>query len=154
MITTSYRSAAGLNAKWLSFAATLSRVQLLHSSLSCFISTLLLTLFAQPHILGYFVFLGWTEGPWGEILSIHRICDLELSFSLCQAFVFTLFYVKTEYPSLLFCIPICCFLSSHSTNPLPEMPIFAVCVCVCVCVRACVRACVRVCVCVCMCVRA
>ena len=26
---------------------------------SCFVSTLILALFAQPHILGYSVFLGW-----------------------------------------------------------------------------------------------
>ena len=34
---------------------------------------------------------GGQKDPWGEILSRHRTCDLELSFSLCQAFVFMLF---------------------------------------------------------------
>ena len=43
-------------------------------------------------ILGYFVFLGWAGGAGGEILSIHRTCDLELSSSLCQAFIFILFF--------------------------------------------------------------
>ena len=33
---------------------------------------------------------GGQKDPWGEILSRHRTCDLELSFSLCQAFVFML----------------------------------------------------------------
>ena len=51
--------------------------------------TLLLVL---AQILGYFVFLGWAGGAGGEILSIHRSCDLELSSSLCQAFIFTLFF--------------------------------------------------------------
>ena len=42
---------------------------------------------------------GGQENPGGEILSIHRTCHLELSFSLCQAFVFTLsFLVKSEKP--------------------------------------------------------
>ena len=44
------------------------------------------------------------------------------------------------YPPLLFCTLICCFLSSHCTNPLPVMHVFVVCVC------ACIRACVCVCV--------
>ena len=43
-----------------------------------------------PWILRYSVFLGWVGGPWGEIVSIHRTCDLELSSYLCQAFIFTL----------------------------------------------------------------
>ena len=32
------------------------------------------------------------EDPRGEILSIHWTCSLELTSSLCQAFVFTLFF--------------------------------------------------------------
>ena len=56
-----------------------------------FISTLLLAVFAQPRILTSSVFLGWAEGPGGEILSIHWTCALELPSSLCQAF-FTLFF--------------------------------------------------------------
>ena len=31
------------------------------------------------------------KDPGGEILSIHRTCDLELSSSLCQVSVFILF---------------------------------------------------------------
>ena len=30
------------------------------------------------------------EGPGGEIPQMHQSCDLELSSSLCQAFIFTL----------------------------------------------------------------
>ena len=98
----------------------------------------ILALFAKPQI-----FRG-QEDPGGEILSIHRTCDLELSSAICQTFFFTFFfYVKTENPPLLFRTLICRFLSSHSTNPSPVMH-----VCLCVCVRACVRECVRVCVCV------
>ena len=37
----------------------------------------------------------------GEILSIQRTCDLELSSCLCQAFVFTLLLNKTKNPSRL-----------------------------------------------------
>ena len=75
------------------------------------------------------------EDPGGEILSIHRTCDLELSSSLCQAFVSTLFLqVKTEHSSLLFCILISRFPTFHSTNPSPVMHVSGVCVCVCVCV--------------------
>ena len=58
------------------------------------------------------------------------------------------------YPPLLFCTLICCFLSSHCTNPLPVMHVFVVCVCVCmrtfahmfvwVCARMCSCTCVGV----------
>ena len=65
-ISTGYQSAAGFNTKYLSSASTLSLVQLLHTSLNCFISTLLLAFFAQPRILGSSMFLGWAEGPWGR----------------------------------------------------------------------------------------
>ena len=54
LISIGFRSAAGFNAKYLSPASTLSLVQLLHTSLSCFISILLL-LFVQPQILGFSV---------------------------------------------------------------------------------------------------
>ena len=90
---------------------------------------------------------------------MHRTCDLEPSSSLFEAFVITLFFlVKIENSPLLFCILLCRFLSSHSTNPSPLMHVFVVCVCVCVCmcvcacVRACVHACVRVRACVRVCV--
>ena len=53
-----------------------------------------------------------------------------------------------ENPSLLFCILICCFLSSHSTNLSPVMQVFVVSVFVCVCV--CVCTCVHTRVCMCM----
>ena len=54
-ISTGYQLTAGFNTKYLSSVST---------SLICFISTLLLALFAQPRILGSSVFLGWEEGPW------------------------------------------------------------------------------------------
>ena len=50
--------------------------------------TLIIMLFSLPS-LG----LEYSEGqkdPEGEILSVHWTCNLELSSSLCQAFVFTL----------------------------------------------------------------
>ena len=59
-------SRAGFSTKWLSSTPTLSQVQLLHTSLSYFISTLLLAVFAQPRILGFTMFLGWAGGPWGR----------------------------------------------------------------------------------------
>ena len=63
----------------------------LHTSLGCFISTLFLTLFTQPRILRYSVFLGWAGGPWGR--DSFNILDLwyeTLFLSLSQAFVFIL----------------------------------------------------------------
>ena len=52
------------NTKLLSSASTLSLVQLLHTSLGCFISALILALIPQSRILGYPVFLGKARGPW------------------------------------------------------------------------------------------
>ena len=63
---TSCKSAAGFNTKQLSSACTLLWVQLLHTSLSCCTSTVLLTFFAQPRILRSSVLLGWAERPWGR----------------------------------------------------------------------------------------
>ena len=60
-------------------SSRLFRVKPFHTSLICFIPTLLLALFAQPQILGYSVFLGWEEEPWGRDFSVHRICGMELS---------------------------------------------------------------------------
>ena len=51
------------------------------------------------------------EDSGDEIFSIHRTCDLELSSSLCHhSSSLSFFKVKTENPSLLFCILICHFL--------------------------------------------
>ena len=47
-------------------STSLFLVQPLHTSLSYFISTLLLALFAQPRIFAASVFLGWAGGPWGR----------------------------------------------------------------------------------------
>ena len=90
---------------------------------------------------------------WGEILSVYRICHLELTAFLSLACHVTLFFqVKTENQSLLFCQLIYRFLSSVSTIPMTTMLVFlrVACVCVgvgggiCVCVCACVcLACVR-----------
>ena len=63
-------------------------VQFLHTFLSCFISALLLALFAEPRIMTR-TFL---TDPGGEILSIRRTYDLELSSCQCQAFVFNDFF--------------------------------------------------------------
>ena len=77
---------------------------------------------------------GVQEDSWGEILSVYRICHLELSFFLCQAcHVTLLFQVRTENPPLLFCRLIYDFLSSVAIKPMTTMLVFfAVCVCVCV----------------------
>ena len=59
---------------------------------------------------------------------------------------------------LLFCILICCFLFSHSTNPSSLMHVFVVgvrvCVSVCVCVYeyVCLYVCASVCVSICVCI--
>ena len=55
--------------------STLLLVQPLHTSLSCSISTLL-ALFAQPRILASSVFLGWAGGPWGrDPFNISDLCS-------------------------------------------------------------------------------
>ena len=102
------------------------------------------------------------SGPWGFPGNVTLLCD---GHSTCWIFVsFHIFQVLctsidnhmlahvyactcvpactdtcTENPSLLFCILICCFLSSHSTSLSPVM-------------RACVCVCVYTCACMCMCV--
>ena len=83
----------GFNTKRLSSASKLSLVQLLHTPLSCFISTLLLSL-SLLSLLYWDItrFQCGQEDPGGEMLSINWTCDLELSISLCRAFVFTLFF--------------------------------------------------------------
>ena len=113
---------------------TLSLVQLLHTSQSCFISALLLALFAQPQMLGSSVFLGW-----GRDLFITSTCDREL-FLFCQAFVFALFfYLKTEEKKP----PISSLLHtdlSFSFFTLYQPVTSNACICrrcVCVCVRVC-----------------
>ena len=73
------------------------------------------------------------EDSWGEILSVHRTCHLELSFFLSKAcHVTLLFQVKTENTPLLFCLLIFslssfCFHQTHDYYAC----VFAVCVCVC-----------------------
>ena len=42
--------------------------------------------------LGYLDLPCSSDGPSGEILSVHRACDLELSSSLCETFFFSLFF--------------------------------------------------------------
>ena len=48
-----------------------------------------------------------------------------------------------EKPPLLVCIPMCLFLSSHSTNLSPVVHAFVVCMCMCVCVCVCVHVCMH-----------
>ena len=66
LISIGYRSAAGFNTKLLSPASTLSLVQLLHTSLSRFISVLLLCLFIQSRILRFSVSQGCEGLPLGR----------------------------------------------------------------------------------------
>ena len=68
------------------------------------------------------------------ILSIHQTRDLELSSSLCQAFIFTLLSQNWKPTSSLLHTDLSFF--SHATNPPPAMHVFGVCVC---CVWACMR---------------
>ena len=77
---------------------------------------------------------------WGEILSVYRICHLELSSFLSQTCHITLlFQVKTENSPLLFCLLIYHFLSSVSINPMTSMLMFLRCACVSVCVCMCMH---------------
>ena len=101
------------------------------------------------------------EDSWGEILSVHRTCHLELSSFLCQACHVTfLFQVKLK--TYLFSSAHCHFVSSVSIKPMTSMLVFLRCVCVCLCVRVlacdmcrCMQfVCVCLCVCVCVCLRA
>ena len=127
--------------KYLSRSSTLSLAQLLHTS-RCFVSPLPLALFAQCS-LGYSDLPCSEDGkedPGGEILSVHRTCHLELSSSLCRAFLF-----------VHFCILICRFCLSFRLHlPITSNACIysSVCVCVCVRERGRVCVCVRACVCV------
>ena len=87
-------------------------VHLLHTSLNCFISTFLLALFAQAPDTHIFRVPRIGRKTLGERSFQYIGSEIWNSLpSLCQAFVFTLFFsVKTENPSLLFCILICRFL--------------------------------------------
>ena len=106
-ILTRYPSAAGFNAKQLSSAYTLSLVQLLHTSLICFISLHLHSPTRSSLGLRYSDLLCSEDGqkdPEVEILSLRRTCDLELSFSLTirQSSSFSSFKSKRKTtPSLL-----------------------------------------------------
>ena len=130
--------------------STLSLVQLLHTSLSCFISIHLLILFVQPQILWFSVSQGCARGLLGR--DPFSISDLSSgTLFLCQACHFTLlFQVKTENLPLLFCLMIYHFLSSVPIKPLTSMLAYLQCACMCVCVCVCVHVCVCV-VCVCVC---
>ena len=106
-VSTGYQWAVRFNTKQLSPAS----IQLLHTSLSCFISTLLLTLFTQPQIFGSCVLQEWAGGPWGR--DPFSTLDLPVWNSLLlsvRASLFTLLLlVKTESktnkkPPFLFCI--------------------------------------------------
>ena len=132
----------------------LSEVQLLHTSLNCFISTFLLALFAQPQILGHSVFLGWTGEPWGrDPFNTSDLSSGTLFLSLSGIRLHSLLFSKIWKATSTFCILICRILSFHYTNPSPVMHVFVISVCVCArarvpCVRACVCVCARMCVCV------
>ena len=156
------KSAAGFKIALICFYIVSGRlVQLLYTSVSCFISTLLL---AQSRILGIGSpkLLGWA-GPHGR--APFNTSDLwsELS-SLCQAFIFTLLSQNWKNISSAYWFVI---FFSHCTNPSPVTHVFVVCVCeregeVCVCVgererqtdrnTVCVRASERVHPCICVCV--
>ena len=83
LISTGCRSAAGFNTKQLSPASTLSLVQLLHTSPSCFTSILLLVLFVQPQILGFSVSHGCAGGLFGrDPFSISDLSSGTLFLSL------------------------------------------------------------------------
>ena len=91
-------------------------------------------------------FTGFTDQTWltwkvvvytcevrpAHSLSIHWTCDLELSSSLCQAFVFTCLGQNWKPVSSLLHTDLS--FSSHCTSQSPVMHVLVVCVCVCVCV--------------------
>ena len=82
----------------LSSASTLFLVELLH--MSCFISTLLLALFARPGILGYSVFLGWAGGSWGkDPFNTSDLCSGTLLLSLSGVRLHSLLLYHTWKPT-------------------------------------------------------
>ena len=119
-----------LNTKQLSSASTLFLVQLLHTALGCFISALILTLFTQPWILGYSVFLGKARGPCGrDPFNALGQWSGTLFLSLSGVHPYSLeSKLKTHlFSSAYWCS---CFLSSPSTNPSPVMHVSVVSLCV------------------------
>ena len=139
LISIGCRSVARFNTKQLSPASTLSLVQLLHTSPSCFISILLLVLFIQPKIFHEQRVCRRTLGDrsfqyMGPIIS-------NSSF-LCQACHVThLFQVKTENPPLLPTDLSLSFFCFHQTHDYYTCVFVGVCVCVCMCVSVCVHVC-------------
>ena len=117
---------------------------LLYTSLSCFISTLLLT---RPHILRSAMFLGLAGGPWGRdpfntsdpwsgtlLLSLSGILPHSLLLSQNWKNTFSLLHTDLLFSFFSFYQPI-------TSNAC----ICSVCVCVFVCVYVCVCECVFVC---------
>ena len=105
----------------------------LHTSLSCFISTPLFTLFAQSQMLRYPMILGWAGGPWGE-RSFQYIGPVSgtLFLSLSSIRLHSLHSkLKTNLSSSVYCH----FLSSHLPTHHQQY-IYLFCLFLTVCVRA------------------
>ena len=71
------------------------------------------TLFAQPQTFRYSIFLGWAGGPWGrDPFNTSDLSSGTLFLSVSGIHLHSLLLSRNEKPRL-FCILICCFLSSH-----------------------------------------
>ena len=71
------------------------------------------TLFAQPQTFRYSIFLGWAGGPWGrDPFNTLDLSSGTLFLSVSGIHLHSLLLSRNEKPRL-FCILICCFLSSH-----------------------------------------
>ena len=135
-------------------ASTLSLVQLLHTSPSCFTSILLLVLFVQPQILGFLVSQGCAGLLGRDPFSISDLPFGTIFLSLSGMPRHSPLSSQNWKPtsSLLPTDLLRSFSSFHQTHDYYDC-VFAVCVCVCMC--ACVCVCVWggcMCICVCMCV--
>ena len=127
----------------MSNASTLFLVQLRHTSLSYFISTLLLALFSQLRILASSVSLGWVGGPRGrDPYNTLDLCSGTPFLSLSGIHLHSL-HLSQNWKHISFPLHTdLSFYQSITSNAC----ICSVCVCLGVCVRACM--CLGVCVCV------
>ena len=86
--------------------------------------------------------------PCGWNPMLQNTEDLSLSLYIYNLYIYYMIksVCKTENSPLLFCILICCFLSTHSifTKPSPLLAVmhtYLVCVCLCGCMHSCVCVC-------------
>ena len=118
----------------MSNASTLFLVQLRHTSLSYFISTLLLALFSQLRILASSVSLGWVGGPRGrDPYNTLDLCSGTPFLSLSGIHLHSL-HLSQNWKHISFPLHTdLSFYQSITSNAC----ICSVCVCLGVCVRAC-----------------